>query len=114
VNLESNVYFGDRHPFKFLSSSQPRLELEVSHFSSDISSGDFNGGDQSFRGDESQIFILINSFNEIRCFTEVRYFKTYGVDAERRFINDGANGFSADVDNDPDRLTFTVSTAFKF
>jgi len=70
ANLETDVFFGGavggRLPFKFLNTFQPRLELEVSHFSSDVSSGEFNGGDQSFSGDQSQTFILINSFNEIR------------------------------------------------
>ena len=182
ANLDSDVYFGGaiggRLPFKFLKTFQPRVEVELSHFESDVSSGAFNGGDQSFSGDQSQTFILINSFNEIRwkekqkvvpyfgggiglgiidsdiqyfpnntaftapnfgvqeqdtafatvstlgvtlnasekfdIFTEARYLKTYGVDAERRFINAGADGFSADVDDDPDGLAFTVGTRFKF
>jgi len=70
ANLDSDVYFGGaiggRLPFKFLKTFQPRFELEVSHFDSDVSSGEFNGGDQSFSGNQSQTFIFINSFNEIR------------------------------------------------
>ena len=182
ANLDSDVYFGGaiggRLPFKFLKTFQPRIEVELSHFDSDVSSGAFNGGDQSFSGEQSQTFILINSFNEIRwkekqkivpyfgggiglgiidsdiqyfpnntaftapnfavqgedtafatvstigttwktskkfeIFTEARYFKTYGVDAERTFINEGADGFSADVDDDPDGLTFTIGSRVNF
>jgi len=182
ADLDSDVYFGGavggRLPFKFFKTFQPRWELEVSHFESDISSGEFNSGDQTFSGNQSQSFILINSFNEIRwtenqtivpyfgggfglgiidtdiqyfpnngaftapnfavqgqdtafatastigvtlnatekfdVFTEAKYLKTYGVDAERRFIDNGADGFSADVDDDPDGLTFTVGTRVKF
>ena len=182
ANLDSDVYFGGaiggRLPFKFLKTFQPRFELEVSHFDSDVSSGEFNGRDQSFSGNQSQTFIFINSFNEIRwkdnqrivpylgggigvgitdsdiqyfpnntaftapnfavqgedtafatvstlgvtlnttekfdVFTEACYLKTYGTDAERRFISGGADGFSADVDDDPDGLAFTVGTRLKF
>ncbi len=182
ANLDSDVYFGGaiggRLPYKFLKTFQPRIELEISHFDSDVSSGDFNGGNQTFSGNQSQTFFLLNSYNDIRwkenqtvvpyigggigvavvdsdiqyfpnngiftapnfavqgedtafttvstagvtlnasdkfdIYAEGRYIKTYGVDSERRFINNGANGFSADVDDDPDGLAFTVGTRLKF
>lgn len=182
ANLDSDVYFGGaigvRLPFKFLKTFQPRWELEVSHYESNVGSGEFNGGDQTFSGDQSQTFFLINSYNDIRwkddqkivpyfgggfgfgvvdsdiryfpnngtltapnfaaqgedtgfatvstvgvtlnasekfdIYTEARYFKTYGIDADRRFIADGNDGFSAGLDDDPDGLSFTVGTRVKF
>jgi len=47
-------------------------------------------------------------------FTVPRYFKLYGVDAERTFVAGGASGFSADVDDDPDGITLTVGARFNF
>lgn len=47
-------------------------------------------------------------------YVEGRYLKTYGIDAERRFVSGGADGFSADVDDDPDGFTFTVGTRLNF
>lgn len=180
--LETDVYFGGavgiRLPFKFLKTFQPRWELEVSHFDANIDSGTFNNGSQTFGGEQSQTFFLINSYSDIRwkenqkivpyiggglgvgvidsdiryfpnngvataptfavqgedtgfatvstagvtlnasekfdIYTEARYFKTYGIDAERRFIANGSDGFSAAVDDDPDGLAFTVGTRLKF
>ncbi|WP_427450195.1 hypothetical protein [Litorimonas sp. WD9-15] len=182
ANLDSDVYYGaavgGRLPFKFLNVFQPRLELEISHFESDVDGGNFNGGNQTFSGQQSQTFYLINSYNDIRwkdnqrvvpyigggiglgvvdsdiqyfpnngvataptfaaqgqdtgfatvsaagvtlnatekfdVFVEGRYFKTYGIDAERRFIANGNDGFNADLDDDPDGLTLTVGTRVKF
>lgn len=181
-DLDSDVYFGGaigyRLPFKFLKTFQPRWEIEASYYEADVGSGSFNGGDQIFGGEQSQTFILVNSYSDIRwkenqkivpyiggglgfgivdsniqyfpdngvatsptfavedddtgfatvstigvtlnatekfdIYTEARYFKTYGIDAERRFVADGSNGFSSDLDDDPDGITFTVGTRYKF
>lgn len=182
ADLDDDVYFGaavgGRLPFKFLGYFQPRLELEVSHFETDVRDGSFNGGNQVFSGEQSQTFFLLNSYNDIRwkdnqrvvpyigggigfgvvdtdvqyfpdngvatvptfavrgedtgfatvsaagvtlnatdtfdIYVEGRYFKTYGIDQERRFVLDGADGFNADVDDDPDGLALTVGTRIKF
>lgn len=45
-------------------------------------------------------------------FVEGRYIKTYGLDAERRFISN--DGFSADLDDSPDGLTFTGGIRVNF
>jgi len=58
--------------------------------------------------------VTLNASEKFDIFAEGRYLKTYGVDSERRFINAGANGFSADVDDSPDGLAFTVGTRLKF
>ena len=182
ADLDSDVYYGaaigKRLPFKFLNVFQPRLELEYSRYEADVSSGNFNGGNQTFGGDQSQTFILLNSYNDIRwkadqrivpyfgggigfgivdsninyfpnngvataptfaaqgkdtgfatvsaagmtlnatdkfdVYVEGRYFKTYGIDSERRFIANENSGFSANLDDDPDGLTVSVGTRFKF
>lgn len=45
-------------------------------------------------------------------FVEGRYLKTYGLDAERRFVAD--DGFSASLDDDPDGFTFTGGIRLNF
>jgi len=60
-------------------------------------------------------------------YVEGRYLKTYGLDAERTFIDGaygldaertfidgGVSGFNADVDDDPDGLSLTVGTRINF
>lgn len=182
ADLASDIYYGGaiggRLPFKFLNIFQPRLEIEASFYESNVESGSFNGGNQTFGGQQSQTFLLINSYSDIRwtdnqrvvpyigggiglgivdsdinyfpnngvataptfavqgqdtgfatvsaagvtlkatdkfdLFIEGRYFKTYGIDAERTFIANGGSGFNANVDGDPDGLTLTVGTRYNF
>lgn len=182
ASFDSDVYFGGaigaRLPFKYWKYFQPRLELEISHFSTDVDGGSFNGGDQIFQGEQSATFFLINNSSDIiwdedqkivpyfgggigiadydsnieyfpnngvataptfavqnsgsgfatvstlgatfkaseklDLYVEGRYLKTYGLDAERRFVAGGADGFSADVDDDPDGITITVGTRLNF
>jgi len=52
--------------------------------------------------------------DQIDIYTEGRYYKIYGIDAERRFIAGDNDGFSADVDDDPSGFTLTVGTRFNF
>ena len=47
-------------------------------------------------------------------YLEGRYLKTYGIDAERRFISGGADDFNADVDDNPDGFTVTVGSRVNF
>lgn len=52
--------------------------------------------------------------DKLDLYTEGRYYKIYGVDAERTFIAGGASGFSADVDDNPSGFTLTVGTRLNF
>lgn len=182
ADFDSDVYFGGalgvRLPFKYWTYFQPRIELEISHYESDVSSGNFNGGNQTFSGEQSATYFLINNSSDIiwsenqrivpyfgggigigdfdtdiqyfpnngtvtaptfavqdsdsgfatvstlgatfkaterfDVYVEGRYLKTYGIDAERTFIAGGANGFNAEVDDDPDGFTLTVGTRLNF
>ena len=180
ADFDTTVHFGGRVgaklPFKYWKYFQPRLELEISHFDSDVSDGSFNGGAQTFSGDQSTTLYLINNNSDWQwrddqriipyfggglgiatvdtdiqyfpgtataptfavqgddtgfatistlgltfkatetfdVYTEARYLKTYGIDAERTFIANGASGFSADVDDDPDGITLTVGARINF
>ena len=167
---------GTKLPFKYWKYFQPRLELEVSTFEADVESGSFNGGTQTFSGDQSTTLFLINNNSDwiwsddqkiipyfgggigvakvdsdiqyfpaaasaptfavqgddiglatistlgltfkatetLDVFTEARYLKTYGIDAERTFIAGGASSFNADVDDDPDGITITGGVRVNF
>ncbi len=182
ADFDSDVYYGGaigiRLPFKYWKYFQPRLELEVSYTESDVSSGNFNGGNQVFSGNQNATYYLINNYSDIiwsenqlivpyfgggigvgdfetdiayfpnngvasaptfavqdsdsglatvsaigatlkaseklDFYVEGRYLKTYGIDAERRFVANGNSGFNADVDDDPDGFTLSVGTRLNF
>jgi len=52
--------------------------------------------------------------DKLDLYTEGRYYKIYGIDAERRFIAGGNDGFSAAVDDNPSGFTLTVGTRLNF
>jgi len=58
--------------------------------------------------------VTLNASEKFDLYVEGRYFKTYGIDSERRFIAGGNDGFSANVDDDPDGLAVTIGSRFKF
>jgi len=45
-------------------------------------------------------------------YTEGRYYKIYGIDADRRFLAN--DGFNAALDDNPDGFTLTVGTRYNF
>ena len=51
---------------------------------------------------------------QVDVYTEARYYKVYNVDSERRFIANGNNGFSADVDDNLDGITISIGARFNF
>jgi len=59
------VALGYKTPWEFFGIFHPRLELEYSTFDLDVSSGSFNGGNQSFGGDTSVDFFLVNNYSDI-------------------------------------------------
>lgn len=61
----------------------------------------------------STIGASIQPTERLDFYVEGRYLKTYGIDGERRFVG-GNNGFSADVDDDPDGFTLSVGTRLNF
>jgi len=69
ADFDTDVHFGGRVgatlPFKYWKYFQPRLELEISHFEADVDEGSFNGGTQTFSGDQSTTFYLINNNSDI-------------------------------------------------
>jgi len=62
----------------------------------------------------TNVGLTFKASEEIDVYTEARYYKLYGVDAERRFIAGGADGFSANVDDNTDGLTLTIGARLNF
>jgi len=184
LEFDTDLYYGGalgyQLPFQFFGTFHPRLEIEVSYAETDIESGSFNGGNQIFSGDQSNLFVFVNNFTDIRwtdnqvivpyiggglgvgiidtnvayvgaaapfaplpafvvndedtgfathttiglsfaandtyeIYTEARYLKTYGIDAERRFVaGNTVDLFSADVEDDPDGFTVTAGFRYRF
>lgn len=70
LEFDNDVYFGGalgyQLPFQFFNTFHPRIELEVSYGETDVDSGSFNGGNQVFSGEQSNLFIFLNNFTDIR------------------------------------------------
>ncbi len=71
VDIEggASIYFGGglgyQLPFTYLRYFHPRIEVEASRFSTDVDGGAFNGGDQTFRGEQSATLIFLNNYSDI-------------------------------------------------
>lgn len=69
AGLDSDIYFGGsvgaRLPFKYWKYFQTRIELEISRAESDVSDGNFNGGNQTFSGEQAVTYFLINNSSEV-------------------------------------------------
>ena len=180
LDYDDSTFFGGgvgyQLPFRYLKVFHPRLELEVSRFSADISGGSFNNGIQSFAGEQEATLLYFNNYSDIvfspnqrltpyiggglgvafvdanapyfpatasapvftvtgsetafsshaaaglsyevtpniDLYTEGRYFRTYGLDLERRFIDAGVNLRSGDVSDNLEGFTATGGLRFRF
>ncbi len=52
-------------PWEFFGIFTPRMELEYSTIDADVDTGSFNSGNQSFGGDTSIDFFLINNYTDV-------------------------------------------------
>lgn len=52
-------------PVEFFGLFHPRLELEYSTLDADVDTGSFNGGNQTFGGDVSIDFYMVNNYTDI-------------------------------------------------
>ena len=70
VEFDSDAVFGGavgyQAPLTYWTYFQPRLELEVSSLTADVSDGSFNGGDQPFSGELETTMFLVNNYSDIR------------------------------------------------
>ena len=70
LEFDTDLYYGGalgyQLPFQFFNTFHPRLEIEVSYAENDLDTGSFNGGNQIFNGDQSNLFVFVNNFTDIR------------------------------------------------
>ncbi len=71
-------------------------------------------GDETAFATVSNVGLTFKASEQFDIYTEARYYKLYGVDAERTFIAGGASGFNADVDDNTDGFTLTVGARINF
>ena len=62
----------------------------------------------------SAIGATFNFIEGIEVYSEGRYYRTYGGDAERTFVGAGGNDFSAELDGDIEGFAFVGGIRFKF
>lgn len=70
VEFDSDIYFGGavgyQMPFQFFNLIHPRIELEVSYVEAGVDGGSFNGGNQTFSGDQSALFVFFNQYGDLK------------------------------------------------
>ena len=71
------------------------------------------GDDTGFAG-HTAIGLTFDATDTFEVYAEGRYYNIFGIDAERRFVADGANLFSADVDDRLDGFTVTAGARLRF
>jgi len=80
LDFDDNVFFGGSFgyqiPVKYFGVLHPRFEVEVSYLNADIENGSFNGGNQTFSGDQDALFVYVNNYSDI-VWTENQRFTPY-------------------------------------
>lgn len=70
VEFDSDIFFGGavgyQLPFQFFNLVHPRIELEVSYVEAGVSGGSTNGGNQTFLGDQSALFVFFNQYGDLK------------------------------------------------
>ncbi len=102
---------GYQLPFTYLGYFQPRLELEVSYLENDINAGSFNGGAQTFSGDQDALFFYLNNYSDIRFSADQRFVPYIGGGLGIAVVNSNVGYFPASA-TAPTFGVFGEDTAF--
>ncbi len=107
ADFDNDVYFGGgigyKLPFKYWKYFQPSVELEVSYSEHDVSSGNFNGGQQVFSGEQSRTYFLLKNSSDIIWSENQRIVPYFGGGI-------GIGDFDTDIQYFPDNGTVTEPT----
>lgn len=92
AEFDTDIFYGGaigyQLPFTSFKYFHPRVEIEVSSLDSDVSAGSFNGGNQTFSGDQSQLFLFLNSYNDIKWNPNQRFIPYIGGGIGVAFIDE--------------------------
>lgn len=70
VDFSNSFTFGGavgyQLPFSYFGIFYPRLEVEVSYLENDVEGGSFNGGTQTFLGEQEALSIYLNNYSDIK------------------------------------------------
>ncbi|MEO0879734.1 MAG: P44/Msp2 family outer membrane protein [Pseudomonadota bacterium] len=86
---------GKQLPFTYFGIFQPRLEIEVSYLENDIDAGSFNGGVQTFGGQQEAIFVYLNNYSDIRWSQNQAFVPYIGGGLGAAFIDSDVGYFPA-------------------
>lgn len=64
---------GYQLPFTYFGIFHPRLEVEVSYLENDVGAGSFNGGAQTFLGEQESLFVYLNNYSDIKFSPDQRF-----------------------------------------
>jgi len=99
LSFANDVYFGGslgfQLPFKYFGIFHPRLEVEVSYLQADIEAGSFNGGNQTFLGDQDTLFIYLNNYSDIVWTENQRFIPYIGGGLGAAFVDSNVQYFPA-------------------
>ena len=86
---------GKQLPFTYWGVFQPRLEIEVSYFDNSIDAGSFNGGAQTFSGDQDALLVYLNNYSDIRWRPDQKIVPYIGGGLGAAFVNSNVGYFPA-------------------
>jgi len=99
LDYESSVFFGGslgyQLPFKYFNILHPRLEVEVSYLNADIETGSFNGGAQTFSGDQDALLVYVNNYSDIVLSENQRFTPYIGSGFGLAFVDSNVRYFPA-------------------
>lgn len=86
---------GYQLPFSYFGIFYPRLEVEVSYLENDVDSGSFNGGAQTFLGEQEALSIYLNSYSDIKFSPDQRFVPYIGGGLGVAFVDSNISYFPA-------------------
>ncbi|MEL7488359.1 MAG: hypothetical protein AAGJ87_14215, partial [Pseudomonadota bacterium] len=86
---------GKSLPFTYWGIFQPRLEIEFSYLENNINAGSFNGGAQTFLGEQESTFIYLNNYSDIRWSPNQRFVPYIGGGLGVAFVDSNVQYFPA-------------------
>ncbi|MEM8771859.1 MAG: outer membrane beta-barrel protein [Pseudomonadota bacterium] len=101
VELDADTGFtfggaiGYQFGFKYLKIFHPRVEIEVSYLSNNIGEGSFNGGSQTFSGEQDTLFVYINNYSDIKFHEDQKFVPYIGGGFGLGFVDSDVSYFPA-------------------
>ena len=86
---------GFQAPFTYWGIFHPRFEIEVSYLDADVDAGSFNGGAQTFLGNQDSLFVYLNNYSDIKFSDDQRFVPYIGGGLGAAFVSSDVGYFPA-------------------